>query len=81
MYGVQTHDHECTHVIVSHSLTPEPPPPLDKGNSMGVPLLLEGDKKGTLTLDRRVDSTKCQGVKQEGLEVAARWAKSQHKDN
>ena len=37
-------------------------PPLDKGNSMGVPLPLEGDRKGTLTLDRRVDSTKCQGV-------------------
>ena len=48
---------------------------------MGVPLPLEGDKKGTLTLDRRVDSTKCQGVKHEGLEVAAWWAKSQRKDN
>ena len=48
---------------------------------MGVPLPLEGDRKGTLTLDRRVDSTKCQGVKQEGLEVTAQWAKSQRKDN
>ena len=26
--------------------------PLDRGDSMGVPLLLEGDKKGTLTLDQ-----------------------------
>ena len=48
---------------------------------MGVPLPLEGDRKGTLTLDRRVDSTKCQGIKQEDLEVIARWAKSQRKDN
>ena len=56
-------------------------PPLDRGNNMGVSLPLKGDRKGTLTLDRRVDSTKCQGVKQEGLDVTARWAKFQHNDN
>ena len=48
---------------------------------MGVPLPLEGDKKGTLTLDQRVDNTKCQDIKMEGLEVAAQWTKSQCKDN
>ena len=64
---VQTHDHECTHVTVSHSLTPEPPPLWTEVTVWGCPYLWKATRKGPSPLTKG-GQHKCQGKEQEGLE-------------
>ena len=67
--GVQTHNHECTHVTVSHSPTPEPPPLWTEVTLWGCPCLWKAIGEGP-SPSTKGGQHKCQGGEQEGLESA-----------
>ena len=66
--GVQTHDHECTHVTVSHSPNQEPPL-WTEVIVWGYPYLWKATGKGP-SPSTKGGKHRCEGGEQEGLKSA-----------